>query len=74
MGNYKGYRITKFVYLHLYRVIVNRKTNIFSFDFSTQKIIFIGYFPQYGLFSLYLCPTEWLKWCRVAKMPGSESV
>ena len=73
MINYKGYHITKFVYLHLYHVIVNRKTNIFSFDYM-QKMIFIDYIPQYGLFFLYLFPTKWLKWCRVAKMPGSESV
>ena len=29
-------KVTKFVYLQLYLVIVNRK-NIFSFDFSMQK-------------------------------------
>ena len=52
MINYKGYRITKFVYLHMYHVIVNRK-KIFSFDFSMQKIIFMGYFPQYDLFFMF---------------------
>ena len=75
MINYKGYLITKFVYLHLYHVIVNRKKKLFPFDLSTQKIIFLGYFPQYGLFFMFLFfPTGWLKWCRVAKMSGSESV
>ena len=76
MINYKGYLITKFVYLHLYHEIVNREKKVFPFDLSTQNIIFLGYFPQYDLFFMFLFffPAEWLKWCQVAKMPSSESV
>ena len=55
MINYKGYLITctKFVNLQLYYVIVNREKKLFPFDLSMQKIIFLGYFPQYGLFFMF---------------------